>query len=178
VVSLADAVFGCAGLVVGSLPDLVPSVAGVLAAEGGDTSGAADGPAHAGELEPLADDRLAAGLDHAGADEHAQGAEVLISHPVGIGLEVGQGLVSLGGQAADELQAAAGGQQGGDVPGVELGEALGEPVVAVAAEQPGGEGGQLVDVLAGVVEVDDLGGGGEVLAGQVPDLIPVPRLSR
>ena len=103
---------------------------------------------------------------------------MLISHPVGIGLEVGQGLVSLGGQAADELQAAAGGQQGGDVPGVELGEALGEPVVAVAAEQPGGEGGQLVDVLAGVVEVDDLGGGGEVLAGQVPDLIPVPRLSR
>jgi len=33
-------------------------------------------------------------------------------------------------------------------------------------------------VLAGVVEVDDLGGLGELAAGDVPDLIPVPRLSR
>jgi hypothetical protein len=29
-----------------------------------------------------------------------------------------------------------------------------------------------------VVEVHDLGGGGEQLVGDVPDLIPVPRLSR
>src|SRR5215471_15824196 len=34
---------------------------------------------------------------------------------------------------------------------------------------PGGEGGQVVDVLAGVVEVHDLGGFGEVLIGEVPD---------
>ena len=37
------------------------------------------------------------------------------------------------------------------------------------AQQPGGEGGEVVDVLAGVVEVDDLGGGGEQLIGEVPD---------
>ena len=94
---------------------------------------------------------------------------MLVPHPVGVGLEVGQGLVAVGGQAAGEFEAASGGEQGGDVPGVEFGEAAGEPVLAVAAQQPGGEGGQLVDVLAGVVEVGDLGGGGEVLIGQVPD---------
>jgi hypothetical protein len=43
---------------------------------------------------------------------------------VGVGLEVGQGLVAVGGQAAVELQVAVGGQQGGDVPGVEFGEAF------------------------------------------------------
>jgi len=37
---------------------------------------------------------------------------------------------------------------------------------------------QVVQVLAGVVQVDYRGGLREVLAGQVPDLVPVPRLSR
>ena len=36
-------------------------------------------------------------------------------------------------------------------------------------EQPGGQVRQLVHVLAGVVEVNDLGGLREVLAGLVPD---------
>jgi hypothetical protein len=35
-----------------------------------------------------------------------------------------------------------------------------------------------VDVLAGVEQVDDLGGLGELRGGDVPDLIPVTRLSR
>ncbi|HYZ56299.1 MAG TPA: hypothetical protein VE733_22750, partial [Streptosporangiaceae bacterium] len=38
--------------------------------------------------------------------------------------------------------------------------------------------GQAVQVLAGVVEVHDLGGLGELAGGDAPDLIPVPRLSR
>jgi hypothetical protein len=33
-------------------------------------------------------------------------------------------------------------------------------------------------VLAGVEQVDDLGGLGELAGGDAPDLIPVPRLSR
>jgi len=43
--------------------------------------------------------------------------------------------------SSGEVQAAAGGQQGGDVTGVEFGEAVGEPVGVAVAEQPGGEGG-------------------------------------
>ncbi len=62
--------------------------------------------------------------------------------------------------------------------GVQLGQAGRQPVVFVVAEHEFQESGQLVQVLAGVVQVDDLGGFGEVLAGEVPDLIPVPRLSR
>jgi len=43
--------------------------------------------------------------------------------------------------SSDDVQAAAGGQQGGDVTGVEFGEAVGDPVGVAVAEQPGGEGG-------------------------------------
>ena len=68
-----------------------------------------------------------------------------------------------------KLRCAAGGEQGGDVAGVEFGEPFGEPVWLAGAQQPGGEGGEVVDVFAGVVEVDDLGGGGEQLIGEVPD---------
>ena len=39
----------------------------------------------------------------------------------------------------------------------------------MAGEQPGGEVSQVVQVLAGVVEARDLGCGGEVLAGEIPD---------
>jgi len=46
------------------------------------------------------------------------------------------------------------------------------------AEHEGQGLAEVVQVLAGVVKIDDLGGFGEVLAGEVPDLIPVPRLSR
>ena len=59
--------------------------------------------------------------------------------------------------------------QGGDVTGVEFGEPFGEPVWVALAQEAGGEVGQVVDVFAGVVEVDDLGGGGEQLVGEVPD---------
>jgi len=38
--------------------------------------------------------------------------------------------------------------------------------------------GQVVQVLAGVEQIDDLGGFVEVPAGEVPDLVPVPCLSR
>jgi hypothetical protein len=101
-----------------------------------------------------------------------------VAHPVGVDFEVAELAVAFTGQAADEVQVAASGEQGVDVAGVEFLQAGGEPVVAVAAQQPGGEAGQLVDVFAGVVEIDDLRGFGEVLGGEVPDLIPVPRLSR
>jgi hypothetical protein len=40
------------------------------------------------------------------------------------------------------------------------------------------QAGEVMQVLAGVVEVDDLSGFGELGGGDVPDLIPVPRLSR
>jgi hypothetical protein len=46
---------------------------------------------HAGEFEALPDDCLAAGLHGAGADEQAEGAEVLVAHPGGVGLKVAQG---------------------------------------------------------------------------------------
>jgi len=48
----------------------------------------------------------------------------------------------------------------------------------LAAEHEGEQLAQVVQVLAGVEQAGDLGGFGELAAGDVPDLIPVPRLSR
>ena len=58
-------------LVVTVVADGFPLAAGLGAAQGDDGVGAVDGPVHAGLLEALADDGLAAGLDDAGADEQA-----------------------------------------------------------------------------------------------------------
>jgi hypothetical protein len=59
--------------------------------------------------------------------------------------------------------------RGADVAGVEFGQPLGEPVVAVSGEQPGGQVRKFVHVLAGVEQIDDLGGLGEMLGGEVPE---------
>ena len=52
---------------------------------------------------------------------------------------------------------------------VELAQPGGEPAAVVVAEHEGEQPGEVVQVLAGVVEVHDLGVFGEVLACQVPD---------
>ena len=64
---------------------------------------------------------------------------------------------------------AGGGADRGDVTGVELGEPGVQPVLLTVAEHELQQSRQLVQVLAGVVEVDDLGGLGEVPGGEVPD---------
>ena len=77
-------------LVAGVAADWLPGAAGLLAAEGGDGVGAADGPVHAGLLESLADDGFAAGLHDAGADEQAALAEPVVAHAGGVVLEVAE----------------------------------------------------------------------------------------
>jgi hypothetical protein len=61
---------------------------------------------------------------------------------------------------------------------VQVFEPGGEPVLFVVQEHELQQAGEVMQVLAGVVEVDDLSGFGELGGGDVPDLIPVPRLSR
>jgi hypothetical protein len=48
-------------------------------------------------------------------------------------------------------------------------EAFGQPVWVAVAEHESDEPGGVVEVLAGVVEIDDLGGGGEAVPGEAPD---------
>jgi hypothetical protein len=57
-------------------------------------------------------------------------------------------------------------------------QAGGELFVALVAEHELQDAGEVVEVLAGMPDIDDLGGLGELAGGDVPDLIPVPRLSR
>ena len=73
-------------------PELVDASAGVDAPEREDVLGALDAPKHARLLAPTPDDRLAARLDDAGADEEALTAEGSVLHPGDISPEVAQRL--------------------------------------------------------------------------------------
>lgn len=149
-------------------PDLVPATAGLLAAEADDGGGAAYGPAHAGQLEALRHDRAAAGLDRPRADEQAERAEAGVAHPRAVGLEVAERLLDLLRLRVGGREVPRGGEQRRDVTAIELGQPLGEPApAAIRAERGCDQGAEGVQVLAGVVEVDDLDRAREVLAGQV-----------
>ena len=149
----------------------------MLAAQSDDVGGAVDAPVHAGLFRAVDDDRLYCSFDVAGADEHAQLLEAGVAHPVRVALEVAELLIQFLGLDAFEGVLPGGGDDGLDVAGVELVAAVGEPLARV-----GGDEGEVVrqvgEVLAGVEQVDDLGGLGELAGGNVPDLIPVPLLSR
>ena len=132
-------------------------------------SGAGDGPVHAGQFEALADDCFAAGFDGAGADEQAAGAEPVVAHAGRVVLEVAQGRVQLVFLDAVEGVGAGGGADAVDVAVVEVLQAGGEPVVFAVAEHELQEAGEVVQVLAGVEQVHDLGGLGELGGGDVPD---------
>jgi hypothetical protein len=109
------------------IPELVFGTAGLPTAEGGDGAGAADGPVHAGLLEPLADDGLAAGPGDAGADEQAALAEPVAAHAGGVVLEVAQGGVQLVFLHAFQGKDAGGGGDAVDVAVAEVRQAGGEP---------------------------------------------------
>jgi hypothetical protein len=85
----------------------------------------------------------------------------MLLYPVRVVLEVAQGCVQRLGFRPGERELAGGGGEGADVAAVQLGEPLGEPFLAMGAEHEFQQPGQVVQVLAGVVEAGDLGGFGE-----------------
>jgi hypothetical protein len=87
---------------------------------------------HAGELEALADDRFAAGLHDAGADEQAAGAEPLVAHPGRVVQEVAEFLLDLVFLRAFEGVFADCGLDAVDVAVVQVLQAGGEPFVLAA----------------------------------------------
>jgi hypothetical protein len=73
-----------------------PLAPGLGASQGDDGVCACDGSVHAGLLEALADDGLAAGLDDAGAHEQAALAEPVVAHPGSVVEEVAEFPFDLG----------------------------------------------------------------------------------
>ena len=67
---------------------MVEFAAEAMTAERNDSISSAHGPEHSRLLEAEANDRLAASLDHAGADEQMLPAELGIAHASGVSLEV------------------------------------------------------------------------------------------
>src|ERR1022692_382179 len=149
-------------------PELVPPAACVLAAQGDDVGGAFGGPVHAGFLGSPGHDRFDGSLDGARAGEHAQVAEVLVAHPVDVALEVAEFPVQLLGFDAGQGVSAGGADERLDVAGVQLGAAVGEPLVRVGSDE-GKVGGQVGEVLAGVVDVGDVRRVGVEVPGHGPD---------
>jgi hypothetical protein len=96
----------------------------------------------------------------------------------GVVLEVAQRGVDLVFLSPDERVLPGGGHDAVDVAVVEVFQAGGEPLVLMVAQHELQLAGEVVQVLAGVEQVHDLGGLRELGGGDSPDLIPVTRLSR
>jgi hypothetical protein len=120
-------------------------------------------------LESLADDGFAAGLDDPGAGEQPALAEPVVAHAGGVVLEVAEGGVQLVLLDAGEGERAGGGRDAVDVAVAGVFQPGGEPFVFVVQQHELQQAGEVVDVLAGVVEVHDLGGPGELAGGDAPD---------
>jgi hypothetical protein len=123
---------------------------------------------HAGSLEPVADDGLAACFDQAGADEQAALAEPVVAHAGGVVLEVAQGGADLVFLHAFEGVLAGGPDDAVDVAVVEVFQPGGDPFFLPVAEHELELAGEVVDVLAGVEQIHDLGGLGELRGGDIP----------
>ncbi len=98
-------------------------------------------------------------------------------HPVGVVAEVAELSFQVAGLDAVEGVGAGGLDDRLDVPGVEFGVPVGQPLRRVGGDE-GKVAGQVGEVLAGVVDVGDVGGLGVEGLGHGPDLIRVPLLSR
>src|SRR5216683_6627382 len=140
----------------------------MLAAQGDDVGCSAGGPVHACLFGALGDDRFAACFYVAGAGEHAQVAEVGVAHPVGVVLEVTHFGVQFAGFGTGERVLAGGLDDRADVPGVELGEPFFQPLGRVGGDEREVVR-EVVEVLAGVPDVGDVGGVRVELASHGPD---------
>ena len=130
-------------------------------------------PEHARLLEASADDGLAAGFDHAAADEVALAAEVAVAGALDVGGEVGD-LASHGFLARlIELRACFEQSRGlpEDALNVAAFEFRGPEFLLFAAELPVAVkgAGEHAEVFYRMIEVEDLNGGGEEQAGVFPD---------
>jgi hypothetical protein len=112
-----------------------------------------------GLFQAAADNGLAAGLDHTGADEEALLTEVVAPHPFGVGLEVLGGLAQFVlGAGGRRAQPPHGGEEDFDAASVEFVDTGLGPALGLGGFRSAGDLAQTAQVFAGVVEVDDLGG--------------------
>lgn len=108
----------------------------------------------------------AACLHDAAADEQPLRAELRIAHPLGVACKVVGVVEDIGGEfVVVRTEAAQDRRQRLDVARIELGDADGGPSLPGALVDREEFGGQLPDVLAGVIEIHNLDCAGEVLLG-------------
>ena len=103
-----------------ALAAVVPGAAGLFASQREYASGAVGGPSHPRLLEPLSNDHLAPGLDHARADEQAGLAKSPIRHAGFVRAEVAELFVDCCSVGLGQLQVGERCEQSVDVSGVEL----------------------------------------------------------
>ncbi len=84
--------------------------------------------------------------------------------------KIPEGFFDFGGGGVGDRHATDVGGQGGHVAPVELGQSLIEPRRGAVTDMGCDQGAEVVEMLSGVIEVDDLDSGGEVLSGRSPGL--------
>ena len=143
----------------------------MAAPESQDGVGPARGPEHAGLFEAVGDDRLAAGFDHTGANEQVLFAELGVVHASGVGGKVVGVIADLPGQfGIGGMNTTEAGDEFGDLAFVQPAFLmLADPLIAACGVVGKEQARQLPQVLAGVEEVDDLNGSGEVIFRDIPD---------
>src|SRR5437870_2302056 len=124
---------------------------------------------HSGLFESVADDGLASRFHHSGADEERFAAELGIAHADGVGLEVGDRSANLFlNRRIARAQPLESGQYGFDVSLIELFDTASGPIFRLGTS-PINDLSEFGQMLAGMVEIDDLNGAGKVFIGNVPD---------
>src|ERR1022692_2017315 len=143
---------------------MVEFAAEAMTAERNDSISSAHGPEHSRLLEAEANDRLAASLDHAGADEQMLPAELGIAHASGVSLEVFGLNAELVRQCGEvRVHRTQGPRQFFDFAAIEL-RLLARHPALLPCLLVGIQGTrQIPERLPGVIKIDDLDGAGKVL---------------
>ena len=148
---------------------VVPVIIEEQDAHGGHRLGARLAPAHARAFLARADQVLAGRFDHAGADIPAGGPIAVVGHAGGLVGEVGDLRVADGGRLAATRAAPATPGPGWRPARAKRSNCAATQAAVSSVSAPNRARPSVPDPLAGVEPIDDLGGGGEVLGGQVPD---------
>src|ERR1035438_2623843 len=135
-----------------------------------DGVGAANGPEHSGAFEPSTDDDLTTGFHDTGTNKQTLCAKGRIAHPLCVAFKVfgfvGDGFgefVGAGRRIAQDLH------QGLNLAALQAIETAGDPLSETLAVIRKQLGRQVPQMLASMIEVDDLNGAWKVLIGEIPD---------
>src|SRR5467141_882096 len=155
-----------------ALPEVLKTTTEFCAAESNDGVGALLGPVHTGTFEACANGHLASGLDNARGRAQTLGVELWIAHTLAIGQEIMETATS---QIGARDLAADGVEQSQEFSGIEFFLAAFCPLSSPWGGRTVQSFSHITQVLFGMIAVNNLGGIGKLIVGDVPNpQSPIP----